>query len=59
MALQKYEILISGEWYKVSGSTFGVKPGWLEWKDKDNCCGLAKPGSWRPLVKKPKKAQRG
>ena len=52
MALQKYEILISGEWYKVRGSTSGLKDGWLEWKDNEGAQGLARPGTWRALAPK-------
>jgi hypothetical protein len=57
MKLEKYEIQIGDKWEPVTGTTVGLKEGWLSWTDGESN-GLARPGTWRPRAparKKPEK----
>jgi hypothetical protein len=52
MRLQKYEIKIGDKWYPVTGTTVGMKTGWMSWQDADGSTGLSRPGTWREREKK-------
>jgi hypothetical protein len=48
--MKTYEIRIGDKWFKVRGTTTGLREGWLSWTDREST-GLARPGTWRPYVK--------